>query len=454
MTSTLFGTDGIRGKAGQEPLTTPTMERLGRVLAERLLAGQGASDSSSTALIGHDGRESGEILAAALAQGLNAGGVSVDVLGLTTTPCTAYLTCAGDYAAGIMVSASHNPASDNGIKLLGADGHKLGDTHEADLEAALLEGPQLDAVETPGVTRRSKGLLADYVGWLRSEAFPDLDLRGQRILVDCANGGASQLAGRVIKAFGGEPHLIHDRPDGRNINEGCGALYPQRVALEMAAQKCTLGLSLDGDGDRGMLADGTGRVLDGDAILAGIGKLLAAAGELPANTVVATVMSNLALERFLEAAGVKLVRTQVGDRHVASAMRQHGYHLGGEKSGHILYGPEHGFRGDGLYTLLKVAATLQAAGGAPTDFAAGYQDLPQELLNLPATRRVPLEELPQLSAAMAALEQELGEGGRIVVRFSGTELKLRLMVEAESEERVAESIAKLRQAATADGILA
>jgi phosphoglucosamine mutase len=446
MTRKLFGTDGIRGKAGQEPLTPGTLERFGFAVAQSMGGG--------SLVIGHDGRESGETLVAALAMGLSHGGVNVDVVGLTTTPCVAYLTSAGDYQAGIMVSASHNPAPDNGIKLLDGSGGKLCDEREIAVEKMFFALEDISPVEDRGEVRRANNLLGDYVGWLRAEAFPDLDLHGSHFLIDCANGGASQLATRVIHAFGGEAECIHDKPDGRNINEGCGALHPEVAAAALEGTTCQLGLSLDGDADRGMLVSPGGRILDGDFILAGLGALLGEADKLPDNTVVATVMSNLALENYLGTRGLKLDRTQVGDRYVAAEMKKGSYKLGGEKSGHILFGDEHGYRGDGLYTLLKVLNMLAETGHKVEDFAAGYEDMPQTLLNLDATRRVPIAELPELTQACEIVDADLGDRGRTVVRFSGTELKLRLMVEAQTQELVDDALEKLRVAAEADGVLA
>lgn len=449
MSRRLFGTDGIRGRAGQEPLTSPTLEAFGFALACQL------GSSGKTVVIGHDGRESGETLVAALADGLSRGGVCVDVVGLAPTPAVAYLTMAGEYAAGIMVSASHNPAADNGVKLFGSDGAKLSDEREAAIEAAFFadEQPEI-AHEASGAIRRAKNLLGDYIGWLRSDAFPELDLDGRRVLIDCANGAVSQIASRVIHAFGGEAVTIHDKPNGRNINDGCGALHPEVASEAIVEQGAWIGVSVDGDGDRAMLIDGKGRLLDGDGILAGLCELIGAREGLANSTVVATVMSNLALEQWMLARDQKLERTQVGDRYVAEAMRAGDLNLGGEKSGHLLFGTEHGFRGDGLYTLLKVCQELRSAQRAPEEFAEGYADLPQKLLNLDAVRRAPLNELPQLAAACETVEAELGGDGRTVVRFSGTELKLRLMVEARTEEQVEDAIEKLRRAAEADEILA
>jgi len=445
----LFGTDGMRGRAGEEPLTAGTLHRLGLCLASRLKKG--------VVLLGHDGRESGESLVTSLASGLTAGGLDVDIVGLASTPCTAYLTMAGEYCGGVMVSASHNPADDNGVKLLGATGRKLEAEVESEVEALLVSDQELEEATQKGEQRRSKQLVGEYVSWLRNEAFPELDFGGAKILVDCANGAASQVTPRLLRAFGAEPVLIHDKPNGRNINDGCGALYPEVAAAAIQAEGCALGVSLDGDADRSILVDSQGRVLDGDAILAGLAPHL----ENETQTVVATVMSNLALENLVSSLGMTFLRTPVGDRNVAKEMRDNGHILGGEKSGHMLFGPEHGFRGDGLYTFLKVAECLwkQGARGPSFEtmfkkFAEGYRDLPQELRNLAATRRDSLENLPNLAKEVELVDEWLAGKGRSVVRFSGTELKLRLMVEAENQDLVGESLNRLQAAAQKDGILA
>ncbi len=444
MSARLFGTDGIRGRAGEEPLIAETLQRLGFVLGQRL-------DGSGPALLSHDGRESGEPFVAALAEGLNAAGTDTDVLGLATTPSTAFLVSQGEWQAGIVVSASHNPASDNGIKVLGGDGAKLDDATEMALEAELASLEEISPVKKLGVARRSSNLVGDYVAWLREEAFPNLDLQGRRIAVDCAQGAASKIASRVMRTFGAEFLPLSDQPDGRNINLDCGSTHPEYLAKFAREQDCHAAVALDGDADRGLLADGTGRLLDGDVILAGLTPLLQEKGLLAGKTVVATVMSNLALERAVEAVGCALFRTPVGDRHVATAMHAQGWNLGGEKSGHMLFGEEHGFRGDGLYTLLKV---LDALGGQSlVNFAPDYQDFPQELVNLPVSSKPPLESLVGLTQAMQEVESLLGKEGRIVVRYSGTETKLRLMVEATRQDLVDQAQALLQTAVAKDGIL-
>jgi|FLOH01.1.fsa_nt_gi phosphoglucosamine mutase len=450
----LFGTDGMRGKAGTYPLVPELLERLGFVLATRIHGDDPAHPGEPhRVLIGHDGRKSGETLVAAVAAGLTRGGIDVDVLGLAPTPCIAYLTFSGPYQAGVVVSASHNPAEDNGIKLLGRNGTKLADALEEELETALLHDKEIANAVTSGVIFRRKNLVSDYISWLRGEAFPTLDLAGLSVLVDCANGAASQLAPRVLKAFGAQSVTLHDHPDGRNINEGCGALHPEVAAAAIVDTGCDLGLSLDGDADRGLLCDRHGRTLDGDAILAGLGASMCRHGELTDNTVVATVMSNLALERHIKASGGTLLRAAVGDRYVAAMMREGGFNLGGEKSGHILFGEDHGFRGDGIYTLLRVLQVIQRDGLKTEEFAADYQDLPQRLVNLPVLQRKPLADLHHLTAACALVDAELGDRGRTVVRFSGTELRLRLMVEATEIRLVDHAIALLEAAVQKENIL-
>ncbi|MBC8369392.1 MAG: phosphoglucosamine mutase, partial [Planctomycetes bacterium] len=296
---TLFGTDGIRGKAGVYPLVDDLLTTLGQVLASRLYCDFPQTEVPHKVLIGHDGRASGESLAAAIAEGLNRGGVDVDIIGLATTPCVAYLTYSGIYQGGVVISASHNPAADNGIKLLGHNGAKLESAIEQELESECLSDRQHADHPHQGVISRCKDICVDYIAWLRSEAFPELDLSGQRILIDCANGAASDIAPRIMKAFGAEAVLINANPDGNNINLNCGATQPEVCASAMLQHQCAAGLSLDGDADRGILCDSNGRILDGDTILAGLGKAMAEQHTFADNTVAATLMSNLALETYL-----------------------------------------------------------------------------------------------------------------------------------------------------------
>lgn len=453
MSERLFGTDGIRAKAGEEPLTTPTLSRLGRVLADQVLS-RHSENQEPRVLMGHDGRESGESIVAAMTQGLNQGGVHVDIVGLAPTPSVAYLTATGPYAAGVVVSASHNPAQDNGVKLLGRDGAKLADEVEKDLEEVLLGNREFEIAAETGEARRTNRMLGDYVSWLRNEAFPDLSLKGWKVALDCANGAYSKLAPRILQTFGAETFAVHDHPDGHNINDQCGALFPEIAAMHAEKHSCDIGLSVDGDGDRGLLVDRGGRVLDGDSLLAGLGTYLGSIDRLQGRTVVGTVMSNLALQRYLKKNQIELHRTPVGDRHVASALRSKNWNLGGEKSGHILFGEDHGFRGDGMYTFLRTVEAMQAAQVKSDEFVADYQDVPQKLLNLPVTRRLPMEELRHLQAAQQLVEAEMGNQGRVVNRFSGTELRLRLMVEALHQDQVDRALEVLSAAVAKDGILA
>lgn len=448
MIKKLFGTDGIRGRAGEEPLTSKTLKHLGRCLAVKIKTGN--------VILGHDGRESGEIITAAIAEGITEGGLDIDILGLATTPCVAYLTSCGDYKIGIMVSASHNPAEDNGIKFFGEHGSKLENETEKEIEDLIISQKVLPQAKTIGKAKRNHSLIGQYIAWMRNEAFPKLDFSGAKILVDCANGAASRIAPRLMRAFGADPVIINHMPNGHNINDACGALYPSIAAAHTQKQQCSLGLSLDGDADRAILNDCAGRTLDGDAILAGLAPHI----NNPSKAVVATVMSNLALEETLAKLGMQLKRTAVGDRHVAKAMQKGSHTLGGEKSGHILFGDEHGFRGDGFYTFLKVAQCLwdQGARGesfsdAGKIFAKNYRDLPQELRNLNAKQTEKIENLPNLKKEIGTINTLLGSKGRVVVRFSGTEKKLRLMVEAVNKNLVTKSLDSLQEAARRDDIL-
>lgn len=448
MSDPLFGTDGIRGTAGEEPLTEPTVERLGGLLAAQL---EGACPKN--VIVGHDGRESGPMLSAALAAGFCAAGWDVDDVGLTPTPVLMFLTAHGGYGAGAMISASHNPASDNGIKLLGIGGTKLADEQEAALEGALLQGAAAPSGGS-GRVRIPVDPHTHYLGYLRESAFPTLDLTGMKILVDAANGAFSELASEALTSFGATVERIHCAPDGRNINAGCGALHPETAAAGTKEVGAALGIAFDGDGDRSLFADKNGRVLDGDAVLYGLGKRLCEQNRLANNTIVATVMSNLALERGLDELGIALERTPVGDRHVAAMLRGSSLSLGGEKSGHILFGERSSYRGDGLFTALELLAALQDGSGCATEFAADYSDYPQQLWNVPVTRRCPLEQLPRLMKEEQEVLAELAGRGRSVIRFSGTELLLRLMVEAETDDLVEKALARLLEAARLDGVVA
>jgi len=444
ITSLEFGTDGLRGRAGQPPLDPPTMRAVGAALGVLL---QRTGGEQKRVLIGNDGRESAVWLLEALAQGLAAAEVSITDLGLCTTPALAMLTRRHPFDAGIMISASHNPAHDNGIKIFAADGTKL--DSDSEQEIARLASALQPAELRPARIKDRSDLVRDYENYLAS-AFPQLDLTGRKVCLDAAHGGGSELAGRVLHAFGAEVVEIAGEPDGFNINDGVGALHPEGLAQAVLDHGAALGIALDGDGDRGIFVDDRGEVRDGDDVLALFGTALHRAGKLPHGMLAATVMSNLGLHRALSAAGVQVHSTPVGDRNVFLAMRERGIALGGEQSGHILFA-DHELVGDGLYTGLRLLDLLGRGPSLAACFAAsGFQRFPQHLENVAVRSKPELSTLPTVTAAIAAVEQELGANGRLLVRYSGTEPKCRVMVEAASAEqthRLAEQVASAVRAA-------
>ena len=419
-----FGTDGLRGRAGESPMDPETLRRVGAALGVQLQRKGGAQQR---VLVGNDGRESAPWILESLAQGLGAAEVAVSDLGLCTTPALASLVRTQPFDAGIMISASHNPAHDNGIKIFASDGTKLRDEDEAEISALAVElRPAL--LRTPRVRDRSDVL--DRYEELLAEQFPSLDLAGRTVCVDAANGGGSLLAPRILRAFGAEVIEVGCEPDGFNINDGVGALHPEHVRAAVLEHRACLGISLDGDGDRGIFVDDQGTVRDGDDVLSLFGRELHTAGQLPGACVVATVMSNLGLHKALRDAGVKLHVTPVGDRNVFLAMRELGSALGGEQSGHVLFADHH-LVGDGLYTALRLLA-LHAPNGIAAAFAA-FHRYPQKMVNVPVRSKPELSTVPAIAAKAAEVERLLGSDGRLVLRYSGTEPKCRVMVEASDK---------------------
>ncbi len=418
-----FGTDGLRGRAGDPPMDPETLRRVGAALGVQLQRRGGAQ---KRVLVGNDGRDSAVWILEALAQGLGAAEVSVADVGLCTTPALATLVRIHPCDAAIMISASHNPASDNGIKIFGHEGAKLRDEDEAEL-AELAVSLRPAEVRTPRIRDRSD-LLQKYEEELAAQ-FPTLDLSGRKVCIDAANGGGSKLGPAVLRAFGAEVVELACEPDGANINEGVGALHPEALARSVVEHGACLGICLDGDGDRGIFADELGTVRDGDDVLSLFGTELQRQGRLPGGIVVATVMSNLGLRRALARSGITLHTTPVGDRHVHQAMRELGAAVGGEQSGHILFADHH-LVGDGLYTALRLLA-LDAGGRQAMSAAfASFQRFPQRLVNVPVARKPALETVPAIVAKVAEIERTLGDDGRLLLRYSGTEPKCRVMIEA------------------------
>ncbi len=438
----LFGTDGIRGVANEFPMTPEVALKVGAAVT--WWASRGGR--SARVVIGKDTRLSGYMLETALAAGVCSQGGRVLLTGPLPTPAIAYIVQSMRADVGVVISASHNPYADNGIKVFGPDGFKLPDAAEAEIEA-LLDDPRLvNARRTEaGVGRAEKieDSRGRYVTFVKGTFPKNLRLDGLRIVVDGAHGAAYRVAPLVFSELGADVTAIGVKPNGRNINDRCGALHPEALAAEVIKRKAHLGIALDGDADRLIVVDEGGNVVDGDAIMAICARRMKDAGTLARDTVVATVMSNLGLERALTGMGVKLVRTAVGDRYVVEAMRRHGYNFGGEQSGHLVF-LDHATTGDGLIAALQVVGALVTAQRPLSDIAAdAMQRVPQVLLNATLKQRRALDHMPRTQTAIVDAEKKLGTVGRVLVRWSGTEPKLRVMVEGEDEaviRSLAESI--------------
>jgi phosphoglucosamine mutase len=430
----LFGTDGIRGVAGQPPLDGPTVHAIGLALAHTLKK----TTPSPRVLMGMDTRESSDSIAAILTAGLTAGGAAVESAGVITTPAVAFLTHTHHFATGIVISASHNPWQDNGIKLFGPDGFKLPDATELAIEDEIfrhLETAAAPSGQTPQPPPVNEADRAEYIRFLIA-AVPDLSLDGKRIVVDCANGAASSVAPQLFAELnakgGGEVVITHASPDGFNINEFCGALHPDVVAAEVVTQKASMGITFDGDADRALFADENGRVVNGDAVLLLAARDLQLRGLLTNDTVVATTMSNMGLEAALKRSGIAMLRANVGDKYVLEQMLSTGAALGGEQSGHIIFNGR-STTGDGLLTALLVLDTVHRSGKTLSELVADLKVFPQVIVNVKVREKKPLESIAPVAEAIRAAEHELADSGRVVIRYSGTEALCRVMIEAESE---------------------
>ena len=430
----LFGTDGIRGVAGQKPLDPATVYAVGVAIAHHLGNGSG---NKPRVLIGQDTRESSDWISATLTAGLTAGGATVESAGVITTPAVAFLARAHGFAAGVVISASHNPWQDNGIKLFGPDGFKLPDATEIAIEEEIfrrMESAEPEALrKTPPVVNEADR--AEYVQFLL-DSVPGLSLDGRCVVVDCANGAASavapQLFARLNENGGGEAILTNVSPDGRNINEGCGALHPEIVAEEVVRHRASMGITFDGDADRALFADGNGKVVNGDAVLLLAARHLKAQGELSNETVVATTMSNMGLEAALKRSGIAMLRAPVGDKYVLEKMVETGAALGGEQSGHIIFSGR-STTGDGLLTALLLLDIVHRSGKTLAELTADLKTFPQVIVNVHVREKRPLDQIPAVADAIARAENELKDSGRVVIRYSGTEALARVMIEAESE---------------------
>jgi phosphoglucosamine mutase len=445
-TRTLFGTDGIRGVAGEFPLDASTVFAIGRALGHHLNGG-----GAPRVVIGQDTRQSSGWIADALTAGLESTGAQVASAGVITTPGIAWLAAARGYTAGVVISASHNPWTDNGIKVFGGDGYKLPDATELEIEheifALLQEGTAADvpAPSAPSLPGDAELRLA-YERHLLKDAAPlPVPLR---VVVDCANGAASALAPQVFGAWQLKGlEFLHCAPDGRNINHNCGALHPEVVAKAAAERGADLGICFDGDADRALFADARGNVVNGDAVLLLAARWMKQAGALAGDTVVATTMSNMGLEIAFQRDGIRMLRAPVGDKYVLEEMCKTGAVLGGEQSGHIIF-RDRATTGDGLLTALTVLHILGEYKKPLHELIAGLKVFPQLIRNVRVREKRPLEQIPAVARAIAAAQQELDGSGRVVVRYSGTEKLCRVMVEAETDaqvQRIAESIAGVIQ---------
>ncbi|MDB5314366.1 MAG: phosphoglucosamine mutase [Rhodospirillales bacterium] len=438
----LFGTDGIRGTANRAPMDAATALRLGQAAGQFFNRGS----HRHRVVIGKDTRLSGYMLEPALTAGFIGAGMDVVLVGPLPTPAIALLTRSLRADLGVMISASHNPYEDNGIKLFGPDGLKLSDRQETEIEA-LMGGDLTAALAAPsrlGRASRLEDAPGRYIEAAKASFPKRLSLDRLRIVVDCAHGAAYKVAPTVLWELGAEVVPLGVNPDGMNINKGCGSTAPDILAEVVRERRADLGIALDGDADRLVLVDEGGRVVDGDQILALIARSWAAQGRLIGGAVVATVMSNMGLARFLKARNLDLLRTNVGDRYVAERMREAGCNLGGEQSGHVLM-PDFATTGDGLVAALQVLAVLVEEGRPASEICRCFTPLPQRLVNIRYDGTTPLED-PAVQAAIRAEEAALGDHGRVLIRASGTEPVIRVMAEAEDETVVAGTVTRLADA--------
>ena len=436
MSRKLFGTDGIRGLANRGDMTPEVAFRIGAAIAYQASK---QVDHMPRVVVGKDTRLSGYMFETAVASGICALGGEVLLSGPLPTPAIAHLTTSMRADAGVVISASHNPYQDNGIKIFGRDGFKLPDQVEHDIEE-LIFGSELDAKRPTGMRVGRAERLDDapgrYVAFVKA-SFPDeLTLEGVKIVVDAAHGAAYRTAPLVFSELGAQTHSIGVRPNGKNINQKVGALHPDTCAREVRKRGADLGIALDGDADRVIMIDEKGNQIDGDALMALCATRMLRSKQLRRRTLVATVMSNLGLQRAIENDNGKLVRCNVGDRYVVETMRRKGFNFGGEQSGHLIF-LDHATTGDGLIAAMQVLAILKREGRPLSELASEVMErVPQVLVNVTLPGRLPLESLPKTTRAIAAAEKSLGKNGRVLVRWSGTEPKLRVMIEGPKKARI------------------
>jgi phosphoglucosamine mutase len=443
-TRQLFGTDGIRGVAGEFPLTQDSVYWIGRALGHDLVR----VNAKARVVIGQDTRVSSGWIADRFLRGLASVGVETRSAGVITTPGVAFLARSQGFDAGVVISASHNPWTDNGIKIFSGDGYKLPDARELAIEKeifTLLQAETASAADSapeastlPG----EEGLRQAYVRWLAGSVSPELNLSRLRVVVDCANGAAAAEAPELFRALKINATYLHSAPDGQNINENCGALHPEMVARYVYENslenqgRFDIGITFDGDADRALFCDANGRVVNGDAVLLLAARDMQSRGVLANATVVATTMSNMGLELALKRSGIQMLRANVGDKYVLEEMQRVGATLGGEQSGHILFRDGDGTTGDGLLTALRVMEIMVRTGKALADLVGDLKVFPQTIRNVRVRQKTPFAQIPAVQAAITAAERELDGIGRVVVRYSGTEALARVMIEAESKEQM------------------
>jgi phosphoglucosamine mutase len=429
MARQLFGTDGVRGVAGEYPLDAPTTHALGRALGEWAAV----HSERPEVVIGMDTRESGPWLSEQVGGGLVEAGVTPRFAGLITTPGVAWLTRTRDFVAGVMISASHNPYQDNGIKVFDHSGFKLPDDQEHALEDRVFGLLREGVAPVPARLTVDGGLDAAYVDFLAGTVGQRFD--GMKLVIDCANGAASHLAAELFERLGAQVQKLGCSPDGRNINLNCGALHVEGLRAEVLRTRADAGVAFDGDADRCILVAASGRIVDGDAVLLIVGRAMKDAGSLRERLVVATVMSNIGLERALAAEGLSMLRTPVGDKYVLEEMVRRDAQIGGEQSGHVIL-RDVATTGDGMLTALRVLEVVRKSGRSLDSLAADLQVFPQTLVNIRIMNKRPLSELQSVQAEIHAAEADFGDRGRVVVRFSGTEPLARVMVEGPDDSSV------------------
>lgn len=431
----LFGTDGIRDVAGHGSLRPERVVRIGRALGRYL----SESGGSGAVLLGRDPRESGPMITGLIGGGLQSEGIDIVDAGVVPTPALAFLTKARRFALGIMISASHNPAADNGIKVFSSAGEKLSEDCERRIETFTAEIDEETVADDPsGAFDVAPKLLRAYRDEIVSERHASLDLRGMRIAIDCAHGAGYRIAPMVLRDLGAAVVRVGCRPDGKNINRDHGATSPERIRKTTIHHEAAIGIALDGDGDRVVLVDENGKVHDGDEILYILARHLKDGGNLAGDTVVATVMSNIGLEIALRERGIRLLRTHVGDKYVAEEMRSNGFVLGGEQSGHIIIDTRGNLTGDGLASALAVLEVMNARGKTLGELCGEIDRFPQVLENVRVTTKPPLDSLDDVRDAVRSVEDDLDGRGRVLLRYSGTEPLARVMVEGPERDRVRE----------------